>query len=121
MALLASCDWPGNVRELRNAIERAIVMCAGDTITSELLPLDKLNPVPAAPAGAPMDAQRVFSGAVADAEAARTIILDTLAKCAGDQTRAAELLGTSRFALMRRLKELEIPRPRASRPATVVQ
>lgn len=30
--------WPGNVRELRNAVERAAVLCSGDTITPDYLP-----------------------------------------------------------------------------------
>ena len=35
-------DWPGNVRELRNAIERAVTLCTGDTIdTSHLPPLGR--------------------------------------------------------------------------------
>lgn len=56
-----------------------------------------------------------------DAEAVRQVVLDTLAKCTGNQTRAAKMLGTNRFALMRRLKDLEIPRPRANRPTGVMQ
>ncbi len=32
--------WPGNVRELENVIERALIMCPGDTITSADLPRD---------------------------------------------------------------------------------
>ncbi len=28
-------DWPGNVRELRNVIERAMILCAGDTLVVE--------------------------------------------------------------------------------------
>jgi two-component system response regulator AtoC len=121
MALLQGYDWPGNVRELHNAIERAVALCAGDTITSEHLPLDKLTPAAASPTEGPVDAQQVFAGAAADAETVRKVILDTLAKCAGNQTRAAKMLGTNRFALMRRLKDLEIPRPRANRPTPVMQ
>jgi len=30
--------WPGNVRELHNAIERAVILCAGDEIGPEHLP-----------------------------------------------------------------------------------
>ncbi len=36
---LKSYQWPGNVRELENAIERAMVVCTGDTILKEHLPV----------------------------------------------------------------------------------
>lgn len=32
VAMLRSYQWPGNVRELEHAIERAVIMCAGETI-----------------------------------------------------------------------------------------
>jgi len=32
--------WPGNVRELENAVERAVILCSGDTIQAEDLPED---------------------------------------------------------------------------------
>ncbi|MBI4816515.1 MAG: sigma 54-interacting transcriptional regulator [Deltaproteobacteria bacterium] len=35
--------WPGNVRELRNVIERAVVLAAGDPISLEHLPKEKLS------------------------------------------------------------------------------
>jgi len=31
--------WPGNIRELKNAIQRAVVFCAGEYITPDLIPL----------------------------------------------------------------------------------
>jgi DNA-binding NtrC family response regulator len=31
---LAGYDWPGNVRELKNVIERAVLLCAEETITA---------------------------------------------------------------------------------------
>jgi formate hydrogenlyase transcriptional activator len=33
MEVLSSHPWPGNVRELQNVMERAVVLCAGDTLT----------------------------------------------------------------------------------------
>jgi DNA-binding NtrC family response regulator len=38
--LLCAYDWPGNVRELRNALERSVVLCAGDEIRAADLPAE---------------------------------------------------------------------------------
>lgn len=35
--LMRSYHWPGNVRELQNAVERAVILCDGATITPDLL------------------------------------------------------------------------------------
>jgi len=35
---LKQYEWPGNVRELINVIERAVILCQGDTITNRDLP-----------------------------------------------------------------------------------
>ena len=54
---LRAYAWPGNVRELRNAIDRAVVIARGDTITIEDLPAkvracEAPPPAAARPAGA---------------------------------------------------------------------
>jgi two-component system, NtrC family, response regulator AlgB len=41
--------WPGNVRELINALERAVVLARGDTITAEDLPDQVLAPAAGLP------------------------------------------------------------------------
>ena len=38
MDALTEYPWPGNVRELENAVERAVVLCRGDTIDVDELP-----------------------------------------------------------------------------------
>ncbi len=57
--LLQSYPWPGNVRELQNVVQRALVLCNGDTITENELMFDEVDAVPmataiAAPAVAPL-------------------------------------------------------------------
>jgi DNA-binding NtrC family response regulator len=131
-AALERYSWPGNVRELRNAMERVAVLCPGEVALPEHLPPriaavaqkppafpPPPPPSPSAP-GAPTSmiaaAARVeppAEGAAADREAAeRQRIMDALDQCAGNQTRAAELLGISRRTLVSRLEEYGLPRPR---------
>lgn len=38
LAALKAYHWPGNIRELRNAIERALLFCDGDTLELKHLP-----------------------------------------------------------------------------------
>jgi Nif-specific regulatory protein len=40
-APLAAHDWPGNVRELENCMERAVVLCQGQGLTSDLLAIPR--------------------------------------------------------------------------------
>ncbi len=103
--------WPGNVRELRNAIERAAVLCPGDTILPEHLPpsllRDPAAPTATATAPAPSaDRVAVPSPASPAAEGPdlqteiraleRARIVEALDRCGGNQSRAAQLLGISR-------------------------
>lgn len=37
---LQKYSWPGNVRELENALERAVILCEGSQVTSELMGID---------------------------------------------------------------------------------
>ncbi|CAN5172581.1 sigma-54-dependent response regulator transcription factor AlgB [soil metagenome] len=46
-AAIASYAWPGNLRELRNALERAVILAAGDTIGLADLPATLTAPPPA--------------------------------------------------------------------------
>ncbi len=37
---LALQQWPGNIRELKNTIERCVILVNGDTLTTDILPLE---------------------------------------------------------------------------------
>ena len=46
MQLLQAYDWPGNIRELQNIIERAVVLCDGDTLSVDREWLTRVPPPP---------------------------------------------------------------------------
>ena len=99
MELLEQHAWPGNVRELRNAIERAVVLCAGaETIEPQHLSIGPSERT----GGLKEDLSKLE----------REKILRTLDEVGGNQTRAAKLLGISRHALLDRLDRYGIVRPR---------
>jgi DNA-binding NtrC family response regulator len=110
LARLERYGWPGNVRELRNVVERAVLLCTGDVITPEHLPgihgSAARTPLPG------IDAPRAETLREELGALERKRILDTLAECGGNQTRAAKRLGMRRQSLVARLDEYGIPRPR---------
>jgi transcriptional regulator with PAS, ATPase and Fis domain len=100
MQWLKAHNWPGNIRELQNALERAVLLCNGDEITLEHLP-------PTTGVSSKTGDHRAI-----DPDPERQRILEALEKCAGNQTRAARLLGISRNTLLARLDAYGIARPR---------
>jgi DNA-binding NtrC family response regulator len=91
--------WPGNVRELENAIERAVVLAAGDVIDTA----DVASPHAriATPAGL-----STFAGDHVPTldELERTHILRVLELCEGQKTKAAAMLGINRTTLWKKLR-----------------
>jgi len=113
---LTSHDWPGNIRELRNACERAVLLATGSLIERHHLTTidDPAKRLPSqrsrSSATLPADMPTQVRATVAELEKQR--ILEALERCAGNQTRAAEMLGISRRTLINRLDEYGIARPR---------
>jgi len=99
--LLLRYDWPGNVRELINVIEYAFVLCHED----EIMP----NHLPARVTGeqSRVTPKRRMAQSHTDDEE-RKRILEALESTAGNQSKAAEILGISRVTLWKRLKAFDI-------------
>lgn len=102
LACLQAYDYPGNVRELRNILERASLMCDGDTVQRRHLPEELCEPgrVQAAtptPRLAGPDTPRELS----DAELA-----SLLRSYRGSRKALAAELGLSERTLYRRIKAL---------------
>ncbi|MBC8071651.1 MAG: sigma 54-interacting transcriptional regulator [Deltaproteobacteria bacterium] len=101
-AWLEAHAWPGNIRELQNTMERAVLLCTDDVITLDHLP----------PSDGPAGTGRFGEVRSVDADPERQKILDALESCAGNQTRAARMLGISRNTLLARLDSYGVARPR---------
>lgn len=98
---LANYDWPGNVRELENAIERALVLGATDSILVEDLP-DAISET-ATHAGAPATK---YAGAMKDTK--RQVILQALQDANGSYIEAAKSLGLHPNSLLRLIRRLDL-------------
>ncbi len=111
MGLLEAYSWPGNIRELKNVMERAVLLCAGPMLETEHLPMEKLGAPTTNPGLPRVDTSRPVAAADAPADE-RQRIIDALAACAGNQSRAARRLGIPRRTFVARLDQYKIPRPK---------
>ncbi|HKT26170.1 MAG TPA: sigma 54-interacting transcriptional regulator [Terriglobales bacterium] len=98
---LANYDWPGNVRELENAIERALVLGASDSILIEDLP-DAISET-VTHAGVPATK---YAGAMKDTK--RQVILQALQEANGSYIEAAKSLGLHPNSLLRLIRRLDL-------------
>ncbi len=102
VAIMTGHAWPGNIRELKNVVERAVLMCDGDTILPAHLPLE-------------------IAGAAAETSEARgdsslwgyerAMIQKALTDAKWNQSAAARALGISRDNLRYRIKKYDIQTP----------
>jgi len=103
-------EWKGNVRELKNVLERAVLFCEGELLEHNGQPLvegggrpPKHLP-PDAPAWPLADLSRPLDLPRELERLELFYIRQALDLCQGNHSKAAELLGISRFALRRRLE-----------------
>jgi DNA-binding NtrC family response regulator len=101
MRALSRHRWPGNVRELENEVQRWVALSDG------VVDVADLSPMVAPLSGGDLDPEDLrIRPRVEHVE--RELIERALAQTAGNQTRAAELLGLSRFGLQKKLRRMGI-------------
>ncbi len=97
--ILVDYHFPGNVGELEHIIERAVIIADGDTIEKKHLPERFIK-------------QETSNGLLPSkpfstlAELEQRYIVEVLKITHGNKSRAAEILGISRAALWRKLKQI---------------
>jgi DNA-binding NtrC family response regulator len=107
LRLLQRYPWPGNVRELRNTIERAVLLCEGPDLDTELLQLDLTR------ATRTLDAPgfRLPEGGLVLRDLERELLKQALQLSGGNQTEAARLLGMSRDQVRYRVEKHDLLAP----------
>ncbi len=102
-------NWPGNVRELENVIERAMILCPGDTIRVADLPKSfQSNAYSTIQLdGIPVNAK--LSDTLMEIE--KTMIKRALEMTGNVQAHAAKILGIGKSGLNQKIKKykLEVP------------
>jgi DNA-binding NtrC family response regulator len=120
MKLLMDYEWTGNVRELENAVERAVVLSAGDSMDADLLPenihsreiikgvrfeLAELMRAPDGGMGLTNPPPSLFE--ILE-EVERRVIVDMLERTNWNQTEAAERFQVPLSTLNQKIKRLGI-------------
>jgi two-component system response regulator HydG len=106
MDLMLRHDWPGNVRELENAVERAVILAPGETVTELDLPAGLRARAADAADGGPAGSGPVVS--LEDAE--REAIARTLEQVGHNKSEAARLLGVTRVTLRSKMRKFGLDR-----------
>jgi transcriptional regulator with GAF, ATPase, and Fis domain len=106
LTLFQTYDWPGNIRELQNVIERAVILCDGETFE-----VDEAWLTRAAPKSAPAIAPLVANLVEHEKEMIENALRETMGQISGP-TGAAAKLGIPRQTLESKIRKLGISRYR---------
>ena len=113
LGLLQAYDWPGNIRELQNVIERAVILCEGETFSVDETWLRREVPVARS---RPSTLNRIL--ARQDKEMIETALAESYGQVSGP-SGAATKLGLPARTLDSKIKRFKINKyrfkvPRAS-------
>lgn len=105
---LIAYSWPGNIRQLENELRRALVL-ADDVIRPDHLSAEVRDAASQeAVRNDGLNVRRRVDSLESD------LVRTALERTSGNQTRAAELLGLSRFGLQKMIRRLKIAVPSAA-------
>jgi DNA-binding NtrC family response regulator len=93
LEMLNNYHWPGNARELENVIERAVILCDSDRISTQDLSITLDKAFQATNANPSLE------------EIEKNHILRVLKESNGNQTKASQILGIDRKTLYLKLKK----------------
>jgi len=103
LAALCNYSWPGNLREMRNAVERAVIMVKGNTITLEDLPADlRRQNIP----GTNGKDDSLQVGALVSMEQLEEAHLRKVMERTANLVEAAQVLGIDQTTLYRKRKKI---------------
>ncbi len=116
MDIFVNYHWPGNVRQLRNVVLTSLILGSGKTLSLADVSwlFDELEPLAQEKEGGLSEGRRSLEseadklpqlGGVPLVKVERQAILDTLRKTAGNQTRAAKILGISDRTLREKVRK----------------
>jgi transcriptional regulator with GAF, ATPase, and Fis domain len=104
LARLVAYRWPGNVRELENEITRAYALSGERISAADLSPHVASAGTAGEPAPSASDDPDSLLLRPRVERLERALLREALGRCGQNQTKAAELLGLSRFGLQKKLK-----------------
>ncbi len=111
MAMLQAYEWPGNIRELQNVIERAVILCTGETLSVSETWLKR-----AAPRLSGSTAPLVATLADREREVIEAALADSRGRISGPAGAAAKL-GIPRQTLDSKIANLQISKSRFKVPS----
>jgi formate hydrogenlyase transcriptional activator len=103
-------DWPGNIRELQNIIERAVILCSGDTLAIDEAWIPTESPLPRRPSGALVQAVQGREKQMIEAA-----LSESKGRVAGAKGAAARL-GIPASTLESKIKQFKIEKRRFAAP-----